>query len=264
MTGIVKSSICLEARNLIKTFRGADGTRVRAVDGVSLRLAHGANFGIVGESGCGKSTLARLLTRLLEPDSGEIYISPAPGSAARPVHELVGGDLRGARRKIQLIFQDSGLALDPRQRICDILAEGAGPEDRDANRWLAQVGLSADCAEKRPRALSSGERQRVAIARALAARPSILILDESTASLDASVRGGVLRLLVNLQKELGLTYLWISHDLPLVLALCDRVAILQSGRVVEETDIAAARQGKFESEHARGLFAAASFLVGRA
>lgn len=258
------STFALEAVNITKTFAGARGI-VKAVDGVSFVIERGANVGIVGESGCGKSTLARALTRLQEPDSGEIYLYEKDTNRSLPFHDITGAEFARARRKIQLIFQDPGLALDPRLRIINIIEEaleargvprGAGRTE-ECYHWLSRVALPRDAALQFPRALSGGERQRVAIARALAAEPSIIILDESTASLDVSVRAGILQLLLKLQKELKLSYLWISHDLRLVLSICNKIAVMRDGRFIEELDATKAGAGQAKEPYTKILLKAA-------
>lgn len=258
------AGLALDARNIVKIFRGRGTARgeVRAVNGVSLQVPRGANLGILGESGSGKSTLARCLTRLIEPDAGEIYISAQPEQPPVAFHTIKGAELARTRRKIQLIFQDPGLSLDPRLRVREIVAEAlppGGDPDARAREWITRAGLPAAAGDRLPRALSGGERQRVAIARALAADPCILILDESTAALDVSVRAGILHLLLTIQKDLNLTYLWISHDIPLVLALCDRAAVMRDGVILEEIDSARARRGEAVQEYTRNLLKAAAW-----
>jgi peptide/nickel transport system ATP-binding protein len=234
-------SLVFEARDLRRAFAGAGGEAL-ALDGVSLVLRRGESVGLVGESGGGKSTLARALTRLVEPDSGELWLRRAGDRSPIPFHALAGAELRSARRAIQLVFQDPVTSLDPNFRAADsveeaLAARGVAPSPdraRAAREWLSRVGLGADLAGRFPRMLSGGERQRVAIARALAAEPAVLVLDEATSALDASTRDAVVSLVARLQKELGFAALWISHDLDVVAAACDRILVLYLGRIVEE------------------------------
>jgi ABC-type glutathione transport system ATPase component len=235
----------LEIRDLVKVFPG-DRRRppVRAVDGVSLDVRAGEVVGLVGPSGCGKSTLARLAMRLLAPTSGSIRLDGVDLADAGPEA------LAAARRTAQIVFQDPTLSLDPRLSVGASVAEPLAIHGRPQAPWrtrraarrrrvqelLATVRLPADAAARRPGELSGGERQRVAIARALALDPRLLILDEPFASLDASVGAQVMELLAQLRASRGLAYLLIAHDLAVVRAVSDRVAVMDEGRIVEASD----------------------------
>ncbi|MEX0809433.1 MAG: oligopeptide/dipeptide ABC transporter ATP-binding protein [Dongiaceae bacterium] len=226
----------LEARDLVKRFPSRDGHgAIQALSGVSLALQPGETLGIVGESGCGKSTLARVLLRLIEPDSGTIRFEGAD-FRARGV-----ADLRRARRDMQLVFQDPYASLDPRLRIGSIVAEPLvihGIGDRAARRrrvaeLLELVGLDPDAAMLYPHEFSGGQRQRIVIARAIALEPKLVIADEPVSALDVSIQSQILNLLSDLKRRLGLSYIFISHDLGIVHHMSDRVAVMYLGHVVE-------------------------------
>jgi oligopeptide/dipeptide ABC transporter ATP-binding protein len=210
--------------------------RVTAVDGVSLEVRAGQCLGVVGESGSGKSTLARILLALERPDAGTVWLDSWPISRL-PAHRL-----RPLRRRFQAVFQDPLDSLNPWLRVATIIAEplvAHGLGDRTArrlrvSRLLAMVGLDEEVASRRPSALSGGERQRVAIARALAPQPELMVLDEPVSSLDVSVQATILELLGHLQTTLGLAMVFISHDLEVVVELCDTVAVMHGGRLVEQ------------------------------
>jgi ABC-type glutathione transport system ATPase component len=209
--------------------------RLVAVEGVTLDVARGDILGIVGESGSGKSTLANLAVGLAEPTSGSILLDGAPLATLMRDH-------RGPwRRRIQMAFQDSGSALNPRKTVGRCLAEtlalrGVPREARDAEITdiLQLVGLGAEVAPRLPHELSGGQRQRIGLARALAMRPDVLIADEPVSSLDVSLQAQVINLLSRLARELGLTMLFISHDLALVRTLCSRVIVMRKGQIVEQ------------------------------
>jgi peptide/nickel transport system ATP-binding protein len=211
------------------------GSAVEAVRGVSLEVERGERFGIVGESGCGKSTLLRMVAALDRPTSGEILIEGMDITGRRE------RDLGFVRSQLQVVFQDPMGSLDPRMRVRDIIAEplvAQGLESRDAreervHELLEAVGLSREAAGRFPHQFSGGQRQRISIARALAPRPSILLADEPVSALDVSVRAQVLNLITELVDELGLTLVFVSHDLSVVRHICDRVAVMSRGEVVE-------------------------------
>ena len=208
---------------------------VRSVDGVSFRIRQGEVMGLVGESGCGKSTLARVLVRLLAPDSGSVTI------AGRDLASLRGEALRRFRTSMQLIFQNPYAALDPRMRIgtsleAPLAQHGIGTERerrRHAADMLREVGLDESFVERLPRQCSGGELQRIVIARALLLEPRFLVCDEPTSALDASLRAQIVNLLVDLKSRFDLTLLVISHDLRVVRYASDRVAVMYLGRIVE-------------------------------
>lgn len=208
------------------------GPVVEALKGVSFEVARGERFGIVGESGCGKSTLMRLLAGLDQPTSGEVQVE---GQTVSGVAERRLGFLRSS---LQLVFQDPMGSLDPRMRVRDIIAEplvAQGLPNRQARvaELLEAVGLSPAAADRFPHQFSGGQRQRISIARALAPSPSILLADEPVSALDVSVRAQVLNLITDLVGELGLTLVFVSHDLSVVRHVCERVAVMSEGEIVE-------------------------------
>jgi peptide/nickel transport system ATP-binding protein len=219
------------AQDLRRTFPAPGGRTLRAVDGVSFALEAGGVLGIVGESGCGKSTLARLLLGLLAPSGGEVRIEGA---------RLDTLDRRARARLIQPVFQDPVGSLNPRRRVGDIVAlplaaQGVARVERRARvaEMLARVGLAEDMARRLPAELSGGQRQRVAIARALVARPRIVVCDEPTSALDVSVQAQILNLLAELRRDLGITLVFISHNLAVVEHIATEVAVMYLGRIVE-------------------------------
>ena len=224
-------TVLLDAKNLVKEYAGARGT-VRVVDDVSFDIYAGETLGLVGESGSGKSTIARMLLRLIEPTGGSIRFDGEDLLTASRSH------MRALRRQMQVVFQDPYAALNPRMSVRQILAEpfAIHREPLAATRLLellTTVGLDSTALNRYPHEFSGGQRQRINIARALALRPRFLILDEPVSALDVSVGAQVINLLRDLQREYGLTYLFISHSMPLVRYLCDRVAVLHHGRLVE-------------------------------
>jgi peptide/nickel transport system ATP-binding protein len=229
----------IEVRSLSKTFTVGDRA-VRAVDDVSFTVRRGSTHALVGESGSGKTTAARLLLGLEQPDAGEIII----GDQSVRAHSRV--QWRALRRHLQLVYQNPFTSLDPTWRLDRIVREpldryrvGTRAERADrVKEVLDAVGLPDSLLRRRPAALSGGQRQRVAIARALVLRPDVVVLDEPTSALDVTVQAGIIELLFRLQRELGLTYLFVSHDLSLVRQLADTVSVLQGGRVVEDGPVA--------------------------
>ena len=225
----------LIVRDLRKHFALSGRARVHAVDGVSFSVAKGETLGIVGESGCGKSTLARLVMHLLAHDAGEFVFDGEPVEGPR------GIGVAGLRRQVQMVFQDSSASLNPRLPVQDSVAFGPRVQGRGrrqaaetAREALRHVGLDPELVGGRyPHELSGGQKQRVNIARALAIGPRMVILDESVSALDKSVQAQVLNLLARLRRELGLTYLFISHDLTVVRHVSHRVLVMYLGQVVE-------------------------------
>ena len=229
----------LTVKNVTKYFplKGGRG-KIHAVDDVSFSLKYGKTIGVVGESGCGKSTLARVLLRLIEPSSGSIFLD------GTDLGKLSPKNLRAKRREMQIIFQDSYASLDSRQKIGNIIAEPLVVH-RMGNRMkrrarvtqlLDMVGLEPDAAKRYPHEFSGGQRQRIGIARAIALEPKLVIADEPVSALDVSIQSQVLNLLVDLRKQLGLSYIFISHDLAVVEHICDTIAVMYLGEIVEMAD----------------------------
>ncbi len=220
---------------LLDQLRFRPRRQLRAVDDVSLSVPRGETLGIVGESGCGKSTLARCLVRLYQPEAGEVRFGGAD------VLRLGGAERRAYNRQVQMVFQDPFGSLNPRMTVGDCLREvlsvhGVVPKPRIAARvaeLLSLVHLPAEAAARRPHEFSGGQRQRIGIARALAMEPAIIIADEPVSALDVSVQAQIVNLLLELQRDLGLTLVFITHDLRLVRHLAHRVAVMYLGRVVE-------------------------------
>ena len=209
---------------------------LRAVDGLDIDIPRGTTFSLVGESGCGKSTVARLVVGLYEPTQGEISFE---GKDITGVLSYVNSDIR---RRIQMIFQDPYASLNPRWRVRDIIAEPMrcfglviepSSEQREVGRLLELVGLNSRDGEKFPHEFSGGQRQRISIARAISSKPDFLVCDEPTSALDVSVQAQILNLMKDLQKELGLTYLFISHDLAVVYFMSDYIGVMYLGKLVE-------------------------------
>src|SRR5450432_1761788 len=260
----------IEARELRKSYERAAGflsgagrePRFTAVDGVSFGVSAGETFAIVGESGCGKTTLARMLLRLIEADSGEVRFD------GQDLLRLSGEALRTQRRQMQMIFQDPFASLNPRMRVGAIVAEplaihepglSAAERRERALAMLKRVGLNDDAMKKYPHEFSGGQRQRVGIARALILRPKLVVADEPVSALDVSVGAQVLLLLQELQQEFGLTYVFISHSLPVVAQLATRIAVMHAGRFVE---VGAAEQVLYQpaQEYTRELLSSVPAL----
>ncbi len=232
----------LEVRNLTKIFDlsesaffGARAGKVRAVDDVSLDIQPGETLGLVGESGSGKSTLGRLILRLIEPTSGTIHFD------GKDLLSASGRELRRIRLDMQIIFQDPFGSLDPRFRVEDVIAEPLVIHEglsRDVRRQrvaelLHAVGMDDSAMPRYPHEFSGGQRQRIGIARALALRPKFIVADEPVSALDVSVGAQIVNLLQQLQREFGLTYLFISHSMPVVRYLATRIAVMYGGKIVE-------------------------------
>jgi peptide/nickel transport system ATP-binding protein len=251
--------LVVEARAIEKTYgaRGLFGGRVtRALDGVDLTLRRGETLGLVGESGSGKSTLARAITRLMPVDGGEILLS------GHSVAALSRRQMRPHRKRVQMVFQDPYGSLDPRQRVVDIVAEGpiihgTVPEIArvQACEMLALVGLDPAAAQRFPHEFSGGQRQRIGIARALAMQPEVLVADEPVSALDVSVQAQVLALLADIKARLHLSMVFVTHDLRVALQICDRIAVMRAGQVVE---VAPTTEIYFAPKHpyTQALFAA--------
>ena len=228
------AGLLLQAIDLKKHFRTRSGL-VRAVDGVSFALGKGETLALVGESGCGKSTTARLVLRLIEPTAGRVQFE------GRDITAIPGGELRRLRRRMQIVFQDPFASLNPRMTVGDTLDEpllihGYGNLAKRRERvseLLGLVGLPPEHASRFPHEFSGGQRQRVGIARALALEPALVVCDEPVSALDVSVQAQVVNLLSDLQKRLGLSYLFIAHDLAVVKHVATRVAVMYLGRIVE-------------------------------
>ena len=226
--------VLLEARGLAKEY----GAGHRVVDDVSFAIRRGETLGLVGESGSGKSTIARMLLRLVEPTAGEVRYQ------GRDLLAASSQEMRGMRRRMQIVFQDPYAALNPRMRVREILAEPfaihnerpVGDLGARLTEMLRTVGMEESALERFPHEFSGGQRQRINIARGLALRPEFVVLDEPVSALDVSVGAQVVNLLRELQREYGLTYLFISHSMPLVRYLCNRVAVMRRGRLVELGD----------------------------
>lgn len=229
----------LELRNLTKVFGGRGKPIVRAVDDVSFTIAEGATFGLLGESGSGKSTLARMIPRLIEPTSGEIFFQE------RSLVGLSERDMRGVREQIQMVFQNPFSSLNPRMTVRELIGEpllvhkraSGAALDNQVRDMMKLVGLNPEHTNRFPHEFSGGQRQRIGIARAIILNPKLLILDEPTSALDVSVQAQVLNLLIELQRTLKLTYLLITHDLTVVRYMCDDVALMYLGSIVEQGSV---------------------------
>lgn len=236
-------SVLIEIDNLSVEFPVSSGTLfsrsraiIHAVDNVSLRIHKGESLGLVGESGSGKTTLGRAILHLQKATSGRVLFE------GQPINTMRGRELRNLRRRMQIIFQDPYSSLDPRMSAGSIIGEGItihnlastrAEYNRRVAELLEMVGLNAEMARRFPHEFSGGQRQRIGIARALAVEPDFIICDEPVSALDVSIQAQILSLLANLQSELGLTYLFVAHDLSVVRHISDRVAVMYLGRIVE-------------------------------
>jgi peptide/nickel transport system ATP-binding protein/oligopeptide transport system ATP-binding protein len=233
----------IELRNVCKHFPIKKGVllarkvgAVQAVDNVSLQVMAGETLGIVGETGCGKSTTARLIVRLLDPTSGEIIF------AGENIAQYQGDKLKALHREMQMIFQDPYSSLNPRKTVGSIIADpfaihgmltGSGERKQRVQELMDRVGLNPEHYNRYPHEFSGGQRQRIGVARAIALQPKVLVADEPVSALDVSIQAQVLNLLRELQREMGLTLIFIAHDLSVVRHMCDRVAVMYLGKIVE-------------------------------
>ena len=237
----------LSVKGLVKHFPVKKGVlqqtvgQVRAVDDVSFDIAPGETLGLVGESGCGKSTVGKAILKLIDPTAGEIRLSGAR------IDRLSKSEMRPFRRQLQVVFQDPYSSLNPRLTVRNIVAEplknfavAAGSElEKQVRELVEKVGLRAEALDRYPHEFSGGQRQRIGIARALALRPSLIVCDEPVSALDVSVQAQVINLLVDLQRDFGLSYLFIAHDIAVIEHISHRVAVMYLGKIVELADRAA-------------------------
>ncbi len=244
------TDILLQAKHLVKTYSQRSGkfgfatTQVRALDDVSIELRAGKTLAVVGESGSGKSTLARCLLQLQALDSGEVLF------AGQDLAKLDGAALRQVRKNLQMVFQDPFASLNPRMRVGEIVAEGllihglgkAAEQQAKVIAMLKRVGLSESDMQKYPHEFSGGQRQRIGIARALVLSPKVVVCDEPVSALDVSIQAQILLLLKELQAEMALSYLFISHDLRVVRHIADDIVVMHQGKVVEQGQIEAVYQ----------------------
>lgn len=240
-----QEKVILEARHLVKQYQQRSGnfgfgqTTIKALDDVSITLKQGSTLAIVGESGSGKSTLARCLLQLHPFDSGEVLFH------GQSLSKLNNDTLRQVRKNLQMVFQDPFASLNPRMRVGDIVGEGllvhglGNATDRlqKVHQMLERVGLHADDAKKYPHQFSGGQRQRVGIARALVLEPDVVVCDEPVSALDVSVQAQILLLLKTLQKEMKLSYIFITHDLRVVRHIADEMVVMNKGKIVEQGDV---------------------------
>ncbi len=239
------SKVILSAQHLVKTYSKSTGTlglaqqTIKALDDVSIEIKQGQTLAVVGESGSGKSTLARCIMQLQSIDSGEIHFLGQDLAKCKPA------ELRETRKHLQMVFQDPFASLNPRMRVGEIVAEGLvihrignrKSQQEATVQMLEQVGLQASDADKYPHQFSGGQRQRIGIARALILKPKVVICDEPVSALDVSVQAQILTLLKSLQQSLGLSYLFISHDLRVVRHIADDIVVMQKGKVIEQGSI---------------------------
>ena len=237
--------IILQANHLVKTYTQSSGrfgfgsTQIKALDDVSLSLKAGSTLAVVGESGSGKSTLARCLLQLHPFDSGEVLFE------GKDLAKLDASSLRSMRKNLQMVFQDPFASLNPRMRVGEIVGEGllihglgsASEQKNKVQQMLERVGLSGSDALKYPHQFSGGQRQRVGIARALVLQPKVVVCDEPVSALDVSVQAQILLLLKELQREMQLSYIFISHDLRVVRHIADEMVVMHKGRIVEQGNV---------------------------
>jgi len=242
----------LKINDLNKTFHVKDGalfkkSALKALHDINLTIKKGETLGLVGESGCGKSTLGRCILRLIEPDTGSVHYD------GDNLLALCGETLRLKRKDIQIIFQDPAASLNPYMKIGDIIGEGykihghvKGKSEivESVKVLMKKCGLSVEMINRKPHEFSGGQRQRISIARALAVDPKFIVCDEPVSALDVSVQAQIINLLIDLQEEFGLTYMFISHDLKLVEQISDRIVVMYLGRIVEEKSADEIRTGK--------------------
>ncbi len=236
------SQALLEVRDLHVHFPVHSGVlqrttgHVKAVDGVSFEVGKGETLGLVGESGCGKTTVGRAILRLIEPTSGAVRFE------GRDVLAASGQGLRELRRQMQIVFQDPAGSLNPRMRIAEIVGEplvvhglvtSKADMRRQAEELLVRCGMPKAAAERYPHEFSGGQRQRIGIARALALSPKFIVCDEPTSALDVSIQAQIINLLMDLQRDMGLSYLFISHDMNVIQHVCRRIAVMYKGKIVE-------------------------------
>lgn len=234
------NEILVECKNLQKYYSITSGIFrekkfVRAVDGVSFQIGKGKTLGLVGESGCGKTTVGKLILGLIQPDEGEVFF------LGNPIFKSSKENLRKLRREMQIVFQDPYASLNPRMTVSYTVSRPLGlhnvGDEKDRRRkvlsLLEKVGLSREHLDRYPHEFSGGQRQRIAVARALALNPKLIVLDEPTSALDVSVQSQILNLLLDLQKEFKLTYLFISHNLNVVRHVSDRIAVMYLGKIIE-------------------------------
>ena len=236
------ANVILQANHLVKSYSQRSGkfgfgsTQIKALDDVSIALKAGSTLAVVGESGSGKSTLARCLLQLHPFDSGEVIFE------GQDLAKLHGDNLRGVRKHLQMVFQDPFASLNPRMRVGEIVGEGllihglgsAAEQKENMLQMLTRVGLSTDDALKYPHQFSGGQRQRIGIARALVLKPKVVVCDEPVSALAVSVQAQILLLLKQLQHEMGLSYIFISHDLRVVRHVADEMVVMHKGKIVEQ------------------------------
>lgn len=226
----------LEARHITKRYPAPNRRTLLACQDVSLDFYQGKTLGIVGESGCGKSTLMRMMMSLERPDEGRLFYR------GKDITDIKGEELRRHRQKIQMVFQDPAEAFSPKMKVMDIICEPllnfkrikGSEREETARRYLEMVELPGDFAQRYPHSMSGGQRQRVGIARALVLEPELIVCDEATSALDVSVQKSIIELLVRLQREKGIAYGFVCHDMALVQSLSHRVAVMYLGNIVEE------------------------------